>query len=120
MSGEVYTTMGTRILLLTDGGSVLVTKDESELVKLSVQAPDKRRVDLALTPTDCLGLIEFLAVAARPGSGKPLVEMPADLPPGIAGLEPNGTTCSECHEPQFRSRGGLTCPNYHGGAPPDP
>ena len=76
--GEVYTTMGTRILLLPDGGSVLVTKDETELVKLSVQAPDKRRVDLALTAVDCLGLIEFLAVAARPGSGKELVEMLPD------------------------------------------
>lgn len=77
--GEVYTTMGTRILMLADGGSVLVTKDETELVKLSVkQAPNGHRIDLPLTAVDCLSLIEFLSVAARPGSGKELVEMPGD------------------------------------------
>ena len=193
--GEVYTTMGTRILLLPDGGSVLVTKDETELVKLSVQAPDKRRVDLALTAVDCLGLIEFLAVAARPGSGKELVEMlpdgaereasPAakvlvggrehvrdtscncgscntcclfictvcrgaeasllptcpgrrltaseqddivsgkvtsvvDLGPGPGGFPETGTTCADCHEPQFMTPSGITCPKGHGGADSDP
>lgn len=74
MSGEVYTMMGTRVLMCADGSSVLVTKDESEMIKLVVQSPDKRRVELALSATDCLALIEFLAVAARPGSGRPLID----------------------------------------------
>lgn len=74
VSGEVYTTLGTRVLLLSGGNSVLVTKDESELVKLRVQDADKRRIELTLTAVDCLSLIEFLSVAARPGSGRPLID----------------------------------------------
>lgn len=33
---------------------------------------------------------------------------------------PLGTACSVCLQPQFASRGGATCPNGHGGAPPAP
>lgn len=100
MAEEVYTTLGTRILMLADGGSVLVTRDESELVKLSVQTPDKRRIELPLTATDCLSLIEFLSVAARPGSGRPLVDVQ---------VEPDALPASASQDSAGRSRRCWNC-----------
>lgn len=73
---HVTTELGTRILLATEGSSVHVTKDESEVVKITVRAADGSFVTLALSHSECMSLIEFLAIAARPGSGRPIVELP--------------------------------------------
>jgi len=42
----------------------------------------------------------------------------ADLP--AAAYPPNGTRCSACGKPQYRTPGGLSCPEGHGGAEPAP
>lgn len=82
MSREVHTMMGTRVLFLADGGSVLVTKDESEPIKFEVRRLGGAVVEVPLVSNDCLALIddclaliEFLAVAARHGSGKELIRL---------------------------------------------
>jgi len=74
---EVNTEFGTRILLIAGtGSSVKVTKDERDVTTLMVQDAQMRRVEIELGQMDLLTLIEFFALAAKPGTGKPYVEMP--------------------------------------------
>ena len=85
MAEVTYSAMGTRMIMLDGGGMIIVTKDEesAEVIRLSVQDPDAdRHVHLALTPTEALTMIEYLAVAARPGVGEPYITAEAEaLPP---------------------------------------
>jgi hypothetical protein len=75
---EVNTEFGTRVLLIPGTGcSVTVVKNEDESTSMLVQDAEKRRVEVQLGQIDLLTLIEFFALAAKPGTGKPYVEMPA-------------------------------------------
>lgn len=74
---EVNTEFGTRILLIEGGASVKVTKDEHDVTTLMVQDAEMRRVEINIKQLHLLTLIEFFALAAKPGTGKPYVEMPA-------------------------------------------
>lgn len=71
---EIHTEFGTRALLLQNGGSITLIKTELEMVVLSVSANANERVELLLTCPEAMCLIEYLSVAARPGTGKPFVE----------------------------------------------
>jgi len=48
----------------------------------------------------------------RSGTGLPAAEAPAEA------YSPAGSRCSVCDEPQYRTPGGLSCRNGHGGAEP--
>lgn len=74
---EVHTEFGTRILLLQNGQSVSLVKTEFETVVMRVGGA----MPVLMTCQEVLCLIEYLAVAARAGTGKPYVEAPA-LEPG--------------------------------------
>ena len=74
MAHETYTEFGTRCLLLQNGGAVTLTKTESEMVVMSMgDSPP-----VLMTCQEVLCLIEYLAVAARVGTKKPYIELPAD------------------------------------------
>jgi hypothetical protein len=76
---EIHTEFGTRALLLQNGGSITLIKTELEMVVMSVcTANSNQRVELLLTCPEAMHLIETLAVAARPGTGKPFVEGSVD------------------------------------------
>jgi hypothetical protein len=76
---EVQTQLGTRIVMLIHGGSITITKRaDTEVVELTVHKVDSRKlVEALLTSDEALSLIEFLAVAARRGTGREIVEAPA-------------------------------------------
>lgn len=74
---EVNTEFGTRILLIEGtNASVKVEKNEHDIVLLTVQDANMHRTAILLKQEHLLTLIEFFALAAKPGTGKPYVEMP--------------------------------------------
>lgn len=74
--------------MLMHGGSITITKDDTEVVELMVYKADGRKLaEALLTPNEALSLIEFLAVAARRGTGREVVDapvLPEALPKGDA------------------------------------
>jgi hypothetical protein len=71
------TELGTRVLFLTHGGSVKVTHTDSGLVRISVASTDQAplaRVELFLDVREALTLVEFLAIALKPGSSNEIIE----------------------------------------------
>lgn len=71
-----YSEMGTKAMFLEKGGTVTLTKDEESAeptINLEVGQKGGPSVLVQLTPIEALGLIEYLAVGARPGSGKAFV-----------------------------------------------
>ncbi len=80
---EDQSIMGTRIIMLADGTSLSFSKpDDSEIIRVRLTWPTIDRVGLARTgrisfmlkPDEALSIIEILAIAARPHTGKTLVE----------------------------------------------
>jgi hypothetical protein len=68
--------------------------------------------------------VDFVHLSANVMRHMPHVDqlVAENLPQELSSVDeypPNGTTCSVCHQPQFRAPGGLCCMNGHGGADPD-
>lgn len=66
-----------RLLMLVAGGVVRVTNSESGLFLTSMIGD--HRIHLQLDQREVLALIEYLAAAAREGTGKPMKDEPAGL-----------------------------------------
>lgn len=65
----VVSELGTRMIFCDSGASALVTHDRSGNVVLTVSAPEgEARIELTLSHRETLSLVEYLVVAAKPGS----------------------------------------------------
>ena len=74
------TELGTRVLFLTHGGSVKVTHTDNRLVRITFgcASADKlaplAKVELFFDVREACTLMEFLAIALKPGSSKEIIE----------------------------------------------
>jgi hypothetical protein len=78
MAHEVTTELGTRVLMLQHGGSIMLTRHDDNPLVLTTAAPGGVKVRLVLTPDEALSLIEVLAIAARSGAGRELIDAASD------------------------------------------
>jgi len=74
---EIETELGTRMLFLTHGGSIKVTHADNGLVRIDVASTDKSAplatVEMFLDVREALTLVEFLAIALKPGAGNQII-----------------------------------------------
>ena len=80
----IQTELGTRVLVLEGGGCLVVTKHEAENTFLTARdhfGLEATTIKLSLTQSEVLQLIEQLAIAARVGTGRAIVEAPKEMTP---------------------------------------
>lgn len=80
---ETTTEFGTRIILLSCtsemGSMIVLNKHESERLFMHIMIGN-HKLEVQLTQTEILTLIEALAVAARVGTGREIVDAAEDKP----------------------------------------
>jgi hypothetical protein len=98
---EIETELGTRILLLTHGGSLKVTHTNSGLVQICVGGINP--LELTFDSREALTLIEFLAIALKPSSNNQIITLNEEnngdgkwTPK--CGLSPYRVICASSHE----------------------
>lgn len=74
---SVFTEFGTRFLFLEGGDAIGIEKDEKEKTTLTVKA-GAQKTAVRLNQSEVLSLIEYLAIAAKTGTGVPLVNATAE------------------------------------------